>query len=81
MQVPERACGFRFAANLAKMEGMTFVEQQEAERRLQQSFELLEVQKELNKAGDAAKHPGLEPQELERRFWRRMRARKDAQWN
>lgn len=63
------------------METMRTFDPQKAARQLQQSFEIFEVQKELNKAGDAAKHPHLEPQELERRFWRRMRARKDAQWN
>ncbi|MCA1754963.1 MAG: hypothetical protein LC641_09765 [Spirochaeta sp.] len=52
----------------------------EAERWLNQTLELFEVQKELNKAGDAAQHPELKPEELESRFWRRMRARKDAQW-
>ena len=63
------------------METMRTFDPQKAARQLQQSFEIFEVQKELNKAGDAATHPDLEPQELERRFWRRMRARKDAQWN
>ncbi|TVQ39454.1 MAG: hypothetical protein EA384_06250 [Spirochaetaceae bacterium] len=54
---------------------------EDAARRLRQSLELFEAQKELNKAGDAAAHPHLTDQELERRFWRRMRARKEAQWN
>ncbi len=34
--------------------------------------------KELNKARDAAENPGLSQSELERRFWRRMRAAKES---
>jgi len=68
------------AQKAAKMKTMRTLDPREAHHRLTQTLELLAVQKELNKAGDAAQHPELKPEELEGRFWRRMRARKDAQW-
>lgn len=51
-----------------------------AECRLERAFELLELQKELHKAGEAAENPELGDEELEVRFWRKMRARKERQW-
>ena len=52
-----------------------------AERRLERAFELLELQKELHKANDAAQNPEFSNTELEARFWRNMRARKERQWS
>ncbi|TVR62513.1 MAG: hypothetical protein EA426_01735 [Spirochaetaceae bacterium] len=51
-----------------------------AARNLQKTFELIETLKELNIAGDRDQNPGIDRRELERRFHRRMRARKDRSW-
>lgn len=48
-----------------------------AARRLEQTVELTETLKELQKAADAANNPELTDSELERRFWRRMRRRRE----
>ena len=51
-----------------------------AARNLEKTFELIETLKELNIAGDSGQNPGLGRPELERRFHRRIRARKDRSW-
>ncbi len=71
---------FLWGLKHVKITAIGILDPREAHHRLTQTLELLEVQKELNKAGDAAQHPELKPEELEGRFWRRMRARKDLQW-
>ena len=45
---------------------------------IEQSLELLAVLQELSMAADAAKNPHLNTAQLEQRFWRRMRDRKEG---